>query len=125
MITNATSEQLNRALEIVNVRYDGNIAFKDIGYSSPSRRRFTLKARDCHGKGGRWNPTHTRHVGNCACWHVHGHFFEALFKEHRNIWVRSQGQKIDVNGGNWKDRNIGSQYQPCLYSEACDCEGRR
>jgi hypothetical protein len=122
---NVTEQELREALNIVNKKYDGNIRFKRI---EPRGRRylFTLTVNDSHKAGGRISAFNNRRVC-AACWHVHGDFFDALIKVNEKAEIISSGGpdgKIIINkdGGNWQDRNIGSQMQPLYYSEACDCE---
>jgi hypothetical protein len=123
MITNATKEQLERAMLHINRQYfNGNICFK--GWKEQGRHlQFTLTVHDSKGPGSRHSHTGRRIAA--ACWHAHGYLFEALFKVDPRIWVQVSlhgNQRITIEGGNWQDRNIGSVAQPMLYSEACDCE---
>lgn len=122
MISNATKEELQQSLELVNRIYEGNIIFKNI--SPVGRRlRFTLTVKDSHKKGGRLSQSQFhpgRHIC-AACWHVHGNFFDALFSIRENIYIYSQGRKITAMAGNWHDKNIGSMMYPVNFSEACEC----
>ena len=132
MRTNATQTELDNAMEIVNRKYNNNIIFNNLSYTG-RQINFTLKVKDSHGKGARLGFPHTswetrtgkpykqRHLIN-ACWHVHGDLFDALFSINDNIFIWSGGKKICSSFGNWEDRNIGSQYQPFYYSEACECK---
>lgn len=124
MKTTLNKIDLDRALELVNEHYDGNIEYKDVNELNGRKwqTNFTLKAKDSRGKGGRINHT-GRRVGNAACWHVHGHLFTAIFSIDPMAEVMSGGRKITALEGNWEDRNIGSLFQPMYYSEACDCAG--
>lgn len=123
MITNATREQLDRALTEINWRYfNSNIRLKNWKYQG-KRLQFTLTVHDSHGLGSRHSHTGRRIAA--ACWHAHGYLFEQLFKINPDAWVQVSlhgNQRITIDGGNWQDRNIGSVAQPMLYSEACDCE---
>ena len=119
MITNATIEELEKALKAINQRYNGNITFRRIEQISKGRVRFTLTVHDSRGPGSRISP-HGRRI-KAACWHAHGHFFEVLFAINPEAFVRSQGKLITKDAGNWEDRNIGSQLSPFYFSEACDC----
>jgi len=130
---NCTMEELQAALDIVNVQYKGNVGWKSL---DPQRKQiaFTLKVRDSKGPGHRlgfpqpprswkgetnWKPGKRMPF---ACWHVHGYFFEALFQVNPNAAVLSGRSWITKDGGNWQDRNIGSQAYPLMFSEACECE---
>ena len=120
MITNATPQQLGRALARVNQRYKGNIQFARFE-PRPHTVNFTLRVKSSHGPGHRRGFSGRQLA--CACWHAHGYFFEALlhFNPNARVISRSVGVVIDRNGGNWHDKNIGSVMNPLLFSEACDC----
>ncbi len=123
-----TCEDLQKALEVTNASFSGNIRFKDI--SQEGRRvRFTLTVVSSKGPGGRLGFPNSdgkqRHIA-AACWHVHGTFFDALLDiapgavintANAIVFKLPDGQTI----GNWQDSNIGSQYRPLYYSEACEC----
>jgi hypothetical protein len=47
--------------------------------------------------------------------------FDALFNINPKAVIISMGNKIDINNGNWKDKNIGSKIDPLYFSEACNC----
>jgi len=117
MTTNANLNQLNQALSQVNEQYDNNIVFKSLDQISKGRTKFTLTVVSSKGPGARLGfqtkVSGDRRRVRAACWHVHGNFFEALFNIDSTIFVRLVGRKIDINGGNWQDRNIGSY--------ACEC----
>ena len=127
MIIKATREELEKALAMVNERYDNNVTWNDFERlnGSGTRFRITLRVKDSHGKGGKLgheNPRNgrQRHTIN-ACWHVHGHFFEALLEINEDIVIKTAGRTVDKNGGNWHDWNIGSLMYPRYFSEACEC----
>jgi len=115
MLTNATIQQLNEALSKVNEKYNGNISFRDIEQKTKNRVKFTLKAVS-KKPGARIS--HTGRNLPSASWHVHGEFFDQLFAIDSNIYILSMGKRIDINGGNWEDRNIGSLAQPMYFSES-------
>ena len=127
-VKNATISTMHDALKLVNKQYDNNIIFKRI---EPTGRQITFtltvisSSKSGHRLGLQTNKDGTRRKLSAACWHVHGDFFEALLKLNSNAVIRSSGPDgpivIDINGGNWVDRNIGSQMEPMYYSEACDC----
>lgn len=116
-----TQKNMEAALKAVNRKFKGNIAFetytpKGTGFD------FTLRTLDSKAPGSRRGFTGRRMAK--ACWHAHGYFFEALIKAAPNAVIISRGgpgARIDRNGGNWQDSNIGSQAQPLMFSEACDC----
>ena len=120
MITNATTDQLRQALEEVNKLYDGNVIFNRQPEPMGSRARFTLRVKDSKGPGAR--RSHQGRRMSSACWHVHGDFFDKLFKVNPEAYVVAGGcKRISRHGGNWQDRNIGSRMNPLYFSEACDC----
>ncbi len=137
-IKNVTLAQLTLALAAVNTRFKGNIRWNTDGDGSPpkalnpKRTRFDVRLRtssyDAPGFrrtfGGRRHPS--------ACWHVHGHFFDALLHIEPRAVIRSGYNPetcrpivIDHKGGNWTDTNIGSAYAPLMFSDACDCQNGR
>lgn len=123
-IRGASIADLYAALAEVNKRYAGNIDFKRLEQKG-RRILFTLRARDCRGKGGRLNSTLTRHVGAAACWHAHGHLFAELFRLQPAASINSADKVITGPGadaGNWQDWNIGSRAAPVYFSQACYCE---
>jgi len=119
MRTTATKVQLTEALNHVNKLYGDNIMFRDVEQISKNRVRFTLRTKESRGPGSRISHS-GRHIP-CACWHVHGHFFEYLFKNCPGVKIWSNGQLMESNADNWRDRNIGSMMSPLLFSEACEC----
>jgi hypothetical protein len=140
IIKNVSRENLESALEMVNLRFANNIAFLKL---EPVGRRFRvrLKAQNSHGPGGRLavypikarrspiditgrngKPLQDRHVGNCCCWHVHGYYFEELFKVQPYAVIVSKGNTITKYAGNWEDYNAGSSIAEVYASECCHCE---
>lgn len=125
--TKCSIEELNRALEIINTRhYNNNIQFI---YLEQKKRGigFRLKAIDSHGNGGRFGYHRNkngerRRLGNAACWHVHGHFFAALFSINNAAKVVSVLGTITAKGGNWTNKQCGSMLDPIMYSELCGCK---
>jgi hypothetical protein len=123
---NASGSDLCKALFHVNSVFGGNIEFKNMQSISARRVRFTLTVHDSRGPGARLSPSGRRIAA--ACWHVHGLFFEELFKACPNAEIRGGHDPktgrpllITADGGNWQDRNIGSVAEPFLYSRACGC----
>lgn len=129
-VKNVTEHQLNRALEMINQPglFDGNVEWKAGPTPIGKQFRFTLTVRDCKKKGGRRgysrnNDGQRRRCGG-ACWHVHGEFFDALFLLKPEAVVKSACiGVITAKEGNWQDKRMGSQADPVMYSELCDCKG--
>jgi hypothetical protein len=128
MITNATRDQLEKALTEVNSKYGGNVKWNREPEPEGKRYRFTLRVISSKGPG------HSRGLlykgfnegfglGKrlpSACWHVHGDFFDALLVND-GIYIISRGNRIDKDGGNWNDFNCGSQMYPVYAASKCDC----
>lgn len=116
---NCTIENLNHALDKVNERFNGNITWKRRPEKIGNRFRFTLTVKNTREPGSRIGFSGKRVAA--ACWHVHGHFFDALIELAPNAEIQSNVNVINRFGGNWQDRNIGSVLRPLYFSEACDC----
>lgn len=122
---NTTISDLENALAIVNAKYAGNIRFKRLEQNGRGVN-FTLTVNSSREPGHRrgfasFDGKPPKRLAS-ACWHAHGDFFDALFAVNPNAVIRSQGDKIITKEkGNWQDWNIGSEYRPLYFSEACDC----
>jgi hypothetical protein len=125
--TKCKAKDLRAALEIINKRYDNNIKFNP---NSDLPKRFTLRVKG-PGKGSGYARSYVmgldwgkkRRTGS-ACWHVHGHFFEALFSIVPNAVIYSRGGKITSDAGNWEDYSVGTDYHPAYASDCCECFGK-
>ena len=115
---NCTIDDLQKALVEVNRRFDGNIDFREIEQQGRAIR-FTLRVKDCkapgHGRSCRGRRLVT------ACWHAHGHFFDAVHRINPKAIIVTMYAKITAQGGNWVDWNAGSIMFPHQASQACDC----
>jgi len=135
---NCTIGDLQAALDIINRKYQDNVEFKSLEQKG-KQIQFTLRVKSSQGPGHRLGfPVKNYRTGKItqkrmafACWHVHGDFFDALFKVNPQAAVFSgmsslanpgSQQWITINGVNWQDKNIGSQMQPLYFSEACECD---
>lgn len=121
---NCTTEDLRNALDKNNAKYGNNIKFKRLDITG-KQVTFTLTVVSSKGPGAR-HSTWKNAKGNytriaAACWHVHGDFFDALFKIAPDAEIKTGNKSITRHCGNWEDWNIGSAYQPMYYSEACFC----
>ncbi len=122
MKTNATEKQLNEALDYVNSKFDNNITFKSFERKTANRIIFTLRVKNSSGAGAKISKFMGRERKTIsAYWHVHGHFFEYLFKNYPDTIIYSLDQKMTSNADNWQDRNVGSLYNPVYFSECCNC----
>jgi hypothetical protein len=122
---NVTEKELREALAVINKeRYEGNIIFNRF---DPCGRgwRFTLRCKTSkglgHGLGYQYLKSGERRRTIAACWHVHGHFFEALFLIKPVAEIKARTRTITIDGGNWEDWNAGSIMDPIRASQKCDC----
>jgi len=118
MKTNAKIETIQKALKIINKKYEGNIEFREIEQQG-KRVRFTLRIKESKGPGSRRSPW-TNHRIPSACWHVHGDLFDEIFQIEPDAIIYATGKKIEKYN-NWQDWNIGNKLNPCYFSDACDC----
>lgn len=124
-LKDGTIEELHKAMEEVNKRFDNNIEFNRVPEHYGNKIRFTLKVKDSKKEGHRLGSSYGDNKQRrliSACWHVHGYFFEEVFKINPNAMIISRNKEITKDYGNWEDDNIGSQMNPLYHSEACDCE---
>lgn len=129
---NCTIRDLEKALEMVNQKYDNNVSFNRIE-SRGKNVLFTLRVKDSKLAGHRRGFGFGNHPAKrltSACWHVHGDFFDALIlKVNQSAIIKSREATLfyaQHNTGqyvanNWEDTNIGSIYNPLYFSDACDC----
>jgi len=119
IIKNVTINDLERALKIVNLKYNDNIIWNRFEQLGPKRFAVTLRVKDSRGPGHRIGHSGRRLI--YACWHAHGDFFDALLSVNIETVIMTANRTISKYGGNWIDWNIGSIMRPLMYSEACDC----
>lgn len=123
---NCTNADLQDALKAINTRYADNIRFKTLAPKGKGHT-FTLTVIDSHKPGSRIGQSGKRI--SAACWHVHGHFFDALFEIAPTAKIHSSGSLanplaarwITKDAGNWQDWNYGSSFRPAMMSELCEC----
>lgn len=126
---NSSIQDLNEALAIVNKQYQGNVTWNREPEQNGRLVRFTLRVKNSKGPGHRLSFPRAFQGGKqhrmvSACWHVHGHFFEALFQVNPNavVMTGSDRKRITADSGNWQDRKVGSRAYPMMFSELCECE---
>ena len=120
IIKNSSFNELYDAIKLLNQEYDDNIQFnREPDQISKNRIAFTIRCKDSKKAGHRRTHSGRRHVS--ACWHVHGNLFDILVAKNENVVIKTGHGTIDKHGGNWIDTNIGSLYNPLMYSDACDC----
>ena len=114
MITNATQQQIQTAIDRINETHGYTVSLKDFKPVSKNRNRFTIKAESGQpGSRDSW----TGRRGPWASWHAHGYLFDELFNIDPNIFIRTGGRKITKDNGNWIDINVGSMMRPGYMSE--------
>lgn len=119
-VQNVTNEQLEKALQKLNEKmFDGNIVWKRSPEKYGTKTRFTLTVVKSAERGGRRGFQGQRVAA--ACWHVHGHFFDAVFNQVPEAIFSAQGKTITLTNGNWEDSQVGSLFNPKSFSEMCDC----
>jgi len=110
-----TFDQILEAIAVINKKYDGNVR---INPDSTGTKKFTLRPVNSAGAGASFK--RGRRINAC-CWHVHGDFFDALLAINPQTVITSAKSKIDINGGNWIDYNVGSIMFPEAASNCCKC----
>lgn len=118
---NVNKEDMEMALAIVNKRFGGNVIWNKFVVKPRGSIDFTLRTKNSR-KAGSHQSIRGRRLP-CACWHAHGFFFEALIGVNPMASVYSRWGDVTVNkdGGNWRDFERGTQMQPRMASEMCEC----
>ena len=116
---NCTIEDLWEALNRNNANYNDQVIWNQEPVHTPHGIKFTLKVKTNKSLGH--GISFSGRQMSTACWHVHGNFFDRLFDVNPNAKVYALGKLITRFGGNWLDRNVGSQANPKLASEMCVC----
>ena len=121
-VLNITQKQLEKALELTNKDYDDNLMFNRLEALNQkgTTYRMTIRVKNSSGKGAKIGYTGRKTIS--ACWHAHGDLFDNILKLSPEAKIRTAGLDIDINGGNWIDKNIGSIINPMYFSEACNCD---
>jgi len=116
-------QDLHEALQIVNKLFEENIRFSKLS-QKPGYIQFSLAA-SLSGPGHRVHKQFHLHRSQHACWHVHGHFFDALLSMNPSAVIYAGSLRISSSGGNWQDSQIGSDsnYQAIYFSDSCNCKG--
>jgi hypothetical protein len=115
IISNADKLVLQIALNKINQdRYENNIMFKDLEILSSKKVKMTLRVRNSRGPGHLVSHQGKRMV---SAWHVHGYYFETLFRFAPNAVIDTMYGKVTREEGNWVDVNRGPSY----FSDMCDC----
>jgi hypothetical protein len=130
LIRNATKDEIEIALFVVNERFEGNIKFKSLDYAGQTRQggekwSVLLDVVDSRKPGARRNPHSGRRI-HIPCWHAYGYFIDAL-PEGATIITNPiyRNEKIVVHPGDeWVDTQRGNWYTGIWYaSDECECTG--
>lgn len=126
-VTNATRDDIVKALAAIDETYAGNVVFKrgpDSLNGKGTRHAVTLTVQSSRGLGSRISASYFRPERRvaAACWHAHGHFYDALLAIAPSAVIRTAGAVISADGGNWQDWEAGAPIYPVMMSELCDCE---
>ncbi len=113
MKTTASNLTVLTALDRVNKEHGYNLEFKRFEIKG-KYVHFTIKSRS--GIAGARTSATGRNLA-AASWHAHGYLFEEILKIEPEAVIYSLDRKIDIDGGNWEDMNVGSMMQPCMMSE--------
>lgn len=119
----AGEESIKTALAHANEYFHDNLIFKGIEKQKTRRDKrevfkVTLTVKDSKEIGSRRSPHDFKRIA-AACWHAHGVFFDSL-PSGTEIRIGWTGMVMQ-SGEPWKDYNIGSQVNPCMASDACNC----
>lgn len=121
---NAPVRDLHAALRRVNALYEGNVRFAIQPTDTPKGVKFTLAVNDSNGKGARRGikPTLDGSPRKLAfaCWHVHGHLFDALFALRPHATITSKLGSIKA-GEKWQDLEL-PEHPGIHYSDLCECK---
>lgn len=126
---NTSAKALRKAINIANARhYRGNLVFRGTPKAKGDAIQFTLGVVDSAGPGARVSMKRTksgklRRV-NRACWHAHGHFFDALFTVSPGARVTSKVSEITKQKGNWQDAEL-PDFPGTWFSQLCRCHERK
>lgn len=121
IVRNVSYDDLAFALNEANEKFHGNVRWN----RAPEKMnqactafRLTLRVASS-GSAGHRVSVHSENSRRmiAACWHVHRAFMEAL-----PLHAKVQSTfGIWQHGQSFKDRNIGSTFNPCMASRACEC----
>jgi len=139
-IINVTEEEIQQTLKKINDElYHGNVyiytekyVFKElialfIDHRILVEAFVTLKTKDYERLGYSRSPTKL-HRQSYACWHVYGHFFDALLEINPDAVISTSPPQymgeiiINRDGGNWTDWERGTPFYGFhMQSQLCDC----
>lgn len=120
-IKDVSKTQLDYALEQVNEAFDDNVEYAVCEPLNKKQRRWRVRliVKDSYKRGAKRKAYNGYHM-KFACWHVCGHFLNAL---PYGTLARSTLGKHYCGCTSWKDDNVGSAYYPVYLSKCCVCAG--
>ena len=120
MKTNATPQDLIQALRITNNIFSGNIVFTLYPAVKGSHTHFGLQVSKADQPGASHDPK----IMGSVCWHVLGHFFNALFVVNPDCHIHTALGKFSREFGTWSSSPIGAVFNTELYRDLCGCKGK-
>ena len=118
MDVSAVFKAVRKVEDYTNIYFENNVKLEvDVRGKFINLR---AKVKNSSGEGARRGVTGRRLVN--GCFHLHGFVLDALFDELPTLKIISRGKTL-TKGFFWNDQdvNIGSQFQPLMLSETCDC----
>lgn len=121
------------ALAAVSQAYKGNVTVDESSHSGAAIKkegrawRVKLRAVSSRGPGAKRAASGRRTVA--VCWHVHREFMRAIYKGDSGARIQTaladyrDAQDFEQKHGETANKNIGSQFAPCAYVDACECDG--
>jgi len=102
MITNATKQQVEEAIERVNKKYGYQLDINN--WSCPTRDtfRFTIKSKKSGIPGAKYSFSGRNLVS--ASWRAHGYMMDEIFRINPKCYIKSLGTK-HYKGFEWEDKN--------------------
>jgi len=121
IIANASIAVIQMAIDDINRAelYAGNIKLKGRPEPIGRRLRFGITVADSAGLGAR--VSYSGRSIAAACWHAHGHLFDAIFRLAPDAVIKAQGRTITAEAGNWADWPYGPAIAPVPFSTLCRC----
>lgn len=111
MKTTASRQTVATALIAVNEMHGYELRFNRAEQKG-RYFHFTIRGERSNAAGTRMSHSGRRLVS--AFWHAHGYLFDEIFRLDQGVKIWSMGKQINVNEGNWEDRNVGSYYSPMM-----------
>lgn len=115
MKTNADKQTVLAAIKAVNENHGYKLEISNDRQLSKNRYQFTIQSESSGISGSRYSASGRKLKS--ASWHAHGFLFDEIFRLDPNAVIYSLGKEITKDRGNWEDKNVGSYFYPCSFSE--------